>query len=287
MRILITGKKSYVGLSLQRWLSQWTDKYIVDTIDVRTDDWKNEDFSKYDVVCHVAALVHKKELPEMKEIYIKVNRDLTIEIAKKAKDEGIKQFIFMSSMAVYGVEGKIGEKVLITKDTIPNPNTFYGISKLEAENELINLEDKYFKVSIIRPPMVYGHRCPGNYSILRKIALITPIFPKVNNQRSMIYINNLSEFIRLLVNNQEAGIFFPQNSDYVSTSEMVQMIAESKGRKIYLSKALAIVIKLLARNSVLTNKVFGNLTYDTSIEMMYSNNSYCMFNLKESIYVES
>ncbi|MGI6706543.1 MAG: NAD-dependent epimerase/dehydratase family protein [Clostridia bacterium] len=191
-KILITGANSYIGTSFEKWVSKWADKYRVDSIDVKTDAWREKSFQEYDVVFHVAAIVHVKENDTNK--YFKVNRDLALDIAKKAKQEGVKQFIFLSTMGVYGAE--VGH---ITKDTEPRPKTPYAKSKYEAEKLLNELNDDSFKVATLRPPIVYGKDCRGNYPRLASMALKLPFFPDVKNERSMIYIDNLSEFIRLII----------------------------------------------------------------------------------------
>ena len=185
-KILITGKNSYIGNSLVRWLGYYHNRYSIDSISLKSDDWKKKKFSEYDVVLHVAGIAHIKETKENEGLYYKVNRDLTYEIAQKAKTEGVKQFIFLSSMSVYGImEG------VISADTPLKPNSAYGKSKLEGEKLIENLHDASFTVAILRPPMVYGNNCRGNYTKLAALALKTPVFPKVDNKRSMIYIDNL------------------------------------------------------------------------------------------------
>src|SRR5690625_3648275 len=214
--ILITGVNSYVGNQLDSWLKQWPEEYKVDKISLRDGTWKNKDFSNYASIVHVAGLVHKKETKENREKYYEINRDLTYELAKKAKEEKVKQFIFLSTMSVYGLtEG------IIDRDTPLEPKTHYGKSKLEAEKLLQRFSNDEFLVAIVRPPMIYGNGCPGNYQKLRKLALKTPIFPKIDNKRSMIYIDNLSEFLRILIDRTKQGIFCPQNKKYVNTSELV------------------------------------------------------------------
>ncbi|MFK3960827.1 NAD-dependent epimerase/dehydratase family protein [Guptibacillus hwajinpoensis] len=261
-KILITGKNSYVGQSLKRWLSYYPNGYSVDMISVRDDIWKEKDFTDYDVVFHVAAMVHKKEKPEMEGLYFNVNRDLPIEVAKKAKSAGVEQFIFMSTMAIYGEEGKVEQKVLITKETRPNPKSFYGKSKLEAEYELDKLSDDSFKLVILRPPMIYGPACPGNYAKLHTLAVKLPIFPLIDNYRSMLNIEKLCSYIKEYIDLKVEGIFFPQDDDYVSTSQLVKKIAEENGKKIYLSKLMGRLIKLFSKRIKLINKVFGNLIYE-------------------------
>lgn len=259
-RILITGENSYIGTSVEKWLKQYPDQYSVDTISVRGDSWKKKDFSRYDVVFHVAGIAHVSADPKKKDLYYKVNRDLTIEVAKKAKSSGVKQFIFMSSIIVYGDSTR--EKKVIDRNTVPKPTNFYGDSKLQAEKGIIPLEDENFKVVIIRPPMIYGKGSKGNYPKLAKAAKVLPVFPDVENQRSMLHIDNLSEFIKLIIDNEERGVFFPQNKEYVKTSEMVKLIAKVHGKNIILTDKFNWLLKLLSHYFKIIDKVFGNLVYD-------------------------
>lgn len=282
MKILITGKNSYIGMSFEKWLNQWPDVYQVDTICLINDNWENYDFSQYDVVFHVAGIVHQKEKPGMKNLYYSVNRDLAIEVAKKAKKSGVKQFIFMSSMAIYGQEGKIGENVTIDDATLCIPNSFYGSSKLEAENEINKLGDNNFSIAIIRAPMVYGPNCLGNYRSLRKFVKTIRILPDLKNQRSMIFINNLVEFIRLLIDHQDKGLFFPQNKEYVDTLNMAEIIAHFYGKKILKSKALGGLLRAGKNTFPMVNKIFGNLIYDKNLSQHYNWN-YCKVGFEESI----
>ena len=273
-RVLITGKNSYIGTSLENWLMREPDKYKVDTIDMKDGSWKEKDFSSYDVVFHVAAVVHQKEQPEMKQLYFKVNRDLAYETAQKAKQDGAEQFIFLSSMSVYGIENGI-----IDKSTPLNPNSAYGKSKIEAEELINKLQDDAFIVATLRPPMVYGKECRGNYPRLAGLALKTPVFPKVENKRSMIYIDNLSEFVKQLIDNKSGGLFFPQNAEYVNTSEMVSLIAEAHGKRIVMTKLFNPLLRLLNVSTV--NKVFGDLVYDMS--MSDYEFDYRVFGFRDSI----
>jgi len=278
-KILITGLNSYVGKSLEKWLAIYPDRHLVESVSLRDDSWKEKDFSRYDVVFHVAGIAHVSTDPNMEELYYKVNRDLTIETAEKAKAEGVKQFIFMSSIIVYG--DSTGDKRVIDKNTIPTPSNFYGNSKLQAEENIKPLESDKFKVVIIRPPMIYGNGSKGNYPKLAKAARKLPIFPDIENQRSMLHIDNLCEFIRLMIENEEQGLFFPQNREYVETSEMVELIAEVHGKKILLIKLFNPIIKFMAKKLGTINKVFGNLVYEKDLSKYKE--SYQIVDLRESI----
>ena len=272
--ILITGKNSYIGTSFENWLMREPDKYKVDTVDMKDGSWKENDFRQYDVVFHVAGIAHIKETSDNQDLYYKVNRDLAYETAQKAKEDGVEQFIFLSSMSVYGIENGV-----IDKGTPLKPNTAYGKSKIEAEGLINELQDDSFTVATLRPPMVYGKGCRGNYPRLAGLAPKTPIFPKVDNKRSMIYIDNLSEFVKQLVVNRSGGLFFPQNAEYVNTSEMVRLIAEEHGKGMVMTKLFNPLLRLLNLSTV--NKVFGDLVYDMSMSNYEIDYRVCGF--RESI----
>lgn len=282
-KILITGKNSYVGNKLAEWLQKDPEKYEVVKESVRDDKWKQIDFSVFDVVVHVAGIAHQDTKADQEQLYYKINTDLTIDIAKKAKDEGVKQFIFMSSIIVYGASSKIGETKIITKDTVPEPINFYGTSKLLAEKGILPLQSDSFNVVVIRPPMIYGKGSKGNYPLLAKFAKTVPIFPDIDNQRSMLHIDNLTEFIRVMIDNEEKGMFFPQNREYVKTSELVKIISQFKRKRLFTTKLFNPILKSMSKINLI-NKIFGNLTYDKSLSK-YSKADYQIVNLKESITI--
>lgn len=264
-KVLITGANSYIGTSFEKHLSKWPKKYTVEAVDMIDGSWREKDFSEFDTIYHVAGIAHSdsgKISQEKEKLYRSVNTDLTIETAKKAKSEGVKQFIFMSSAIIYGESAPIGKEKIITKDTKPCPANCYGDSKLQAEMGLKELDDENFKVVILRPPMIYGKGSKGNFPALEKFALKLPIFPSVKNERSMLYIGNLVEFVRLMIENDERGVFWPQNGEYSNTSSLVKMIADCKGKKILLIPGFGWALKLLSHFTGLVNKAFGNLVYE-------------------------
>lgn len=280
-RILITGKNSYVGQSFIHWINQSESDFYIDELDMRNELWEKNDFSSYDVVFHVAGIAHVSTNPNMEELYYKVNRDLTIDTAKKAKSDGVSQFIFMSSMIVYG-ENKL-ELSNITLDTKPEPTNFYGKSKLQAETEIRKMCDEHFKVVILRPPMIYGNRSKGNYQKLSTLAQKSLLFPDIENKRSMLHIDNLTEFLRLIIENEEFGYFFPQNKEYVKTSTMVKLISECNDKKIRLTKAFNFIIMPFIDRINLLNKVFGDLAYEQS--MSEYKEEYIIRNFEQSIKI--
>lgn len=282
-RILVTGKNSFIGNAFRDYLAQFPE-YMVDMVSVRDDTFKSMDFSQYDAIFHVAGIAHVdvgKVLAVQRELYYKVNTELTITLAQKAKAEGVRQFIFMSSAIVYGDSAPIGKKKVITKETLPSPANFYGDSKLKAEEGLRKLESNLFKVVILRPPVIYGKGCKGNYPVLVKFAKKLPVFPKVENRRSMLYVGNLVEFVRLMIANEESGIFWPCNREYSNTSRLVKMIAAAHGRKILLIPGCGWILKLLRHVSGAVDKAFGDFVYEKG--MGEYRMEYRKYSLKKSI----
>lgn len=282
-RILITGAGSYIGTSFEKYIKQF-DGYTVDTVDMIDGSWREKDFSGYDTVFHVAGLAHSdvgNVTDEVKARYYEVNTSLTVQTAIKAKNEGVGQFIFMSSAIVYGDSAGIGRDKQITRDTPVNPANFYGDSKVQAEKGIVQFMDENFKVVILRPPMIYGPNSKGNYPILSKLARKLPFFPDVENKRSMLYIENLCEFVRLMIENEENGIFWPQNAEYSKTSEMVELIAKAHNKKLVLVKGFGWALKILSKVTGLVNKAFGNMSYD--MEMSEYKEEYRKVSLEDSI----
>lgn len=284
-KILVTGANSYIGTSFENYINEnFAGRYSVDTVDMIDGSWREKSFAGYDSVFHVAGIAHSdngKISEEQKKLYYQVNTDLTIETAEKAKADGAKQFIFMSSAIVYGDSAPIGKSKVITRDTPLSPANAYGDSKVQAEKGILPLNDAYFKVVVLRPPMIYGKGSKGNYPQLSKFAQKLPFFPNVQNERSMLYIENLTEFVRLMVENEESGVFFPQNARYSGTSQIVSEIAKAHGRRIRLVKGFTWALKLMSHITGLVNKAFGNLSYDMSLSEYKEN--YRVLGLKDSI----
>lgn len=254
-RVLITGANSYVGTNVEKWLMKEPDKFYVETLDMKDPNWKQFDFSGFDVVFHVAGIVHIKETKKNKSLYFEINSDLAVETAKTAKNAKVKQFIFMSSMSVFGKN-----KGCINKQTSITPISAYGKSKYLAENAIKKISDDSFKVAIVRPPMIYGANCAGNYRKLRKFIKMTPIFPYIKNKRSFLFINNLCYFIKELIDKEADGYFHPYNKDNVSTTQLVHEIIKYLEKRVYLSKSFAIVLKFIPFNFV--KKITNDLYYD-------------------------
>ena len=234
-RVLITGAGSFVGTNIEKWLLRVPGEFEVDTVDTMNDAWKQVDYTKYDSVFHVAGIAHVDPKPEMAPLYYKVNRDLAIEVAKWAKEHGVKQFIYMSSGIVYHASKSLKGSVK-TLETVPQPNDFYGDSKLQAEKGLRELKCDTFRVCILRPPMIYGPGNKGNLPRLGWLATKLPVFPAWHNKRSMLYVGNLAEFVRQIILREMSGTFFPQNAELADTVEIVRHFAAEHGHRIWISR---------------------------------------------------
>ncbi len=278
-RVLITGAGSYIGTKVQHWLEQSPDMFEVEAIDTIDNHWKQADFSKYDVVYNVAGIAHVKAAKGEGPLYYAINKDMVIEIAKAAKAAGVKQFIHMSSMIVYK-EVKTLEGKQIHKDTKPAPNGFYGDSKLQGELGIQALADDSFRVCIMRPPMIYGPGCRGNFPRLVWLATKTPVFPAWHNKRSMLYIDNLCEFVKQLIINEVDGIVYPQNAEYADTVEIIRYYAKANGKKIWITKLFNPLIWMFGDHVRALGKMFSNSTYD--MEMSKYPFDYHVVSLKDS-----
>ncbi len=288
-KVLITGADSYIGTSFEIYAKQnYTGKFAIDTVDMIDGSWRKKDFSSYDIVFHVAGIAHAdigKVTKEDKERYYSINTNLSIETCKKARDEGVKQFVFMSSAIIYGDAAPYGKQKRITKDTKPHPSNFYGDSKWRADKGVRKLADENYVVTVLRPPMIYGKGSKGNDPILAKMAKKLLVFPDIKNERSMLYIENLCEFLCQIMLLGKGGIFWPQNAEYTRTSEIVKLIAKVNGHNIKVAKtwnwAVALARLIPGKPRRLIDKAFGNLVYD--IEMSQYSFDYQLIDMGKSI----
>ncbi len=282
MKVLITGAHGYIATHLKWHFDKFSSAGEKTTLlDLRAVQWKDEDFSAYDTVIHCAALVHKDDTRYSLQDYMDVNTHLTRELAEKAKAEGIPYFVFFSTEGVYGTTGSFYEPVILTKAREPKPIKKYEISKYEAEKELQKLEDESFRLAIIRPPFVYGKGCPGNYSRLRNIVLKYGLVPKIENRKSMIYIENLCEFVYQICKRREAGKFLPQDLPYRCTADMCRLIAKYNGKRLMETSLFNPLIKL-ASNWIRSIRVsFGSEYY--SAKESETGFAYSLIGFEESI----
>ena len=277
--ILITGAGSYVGECVRKYMLAHGE-YQIDAVDTMGDNWKKADYGLYDAVFHVAGIAHVNADPKMEPLYYKVNRDLTIEVAKHAKAAGVKQFVFMSSQIVFHESQSLKTEVL-TADTKENPNGFYGDSKLQAEKGLHELECDSFKVCILRPPMIYGPNSKGNFPRLAKLATKVPVFPCWHNKRSMLYIDNLAEFVKQAVERQLCGTFYPQNRELADTVEIIRYFATAAGHNVWITRLLNPLVWLGSFILQPINKMFATYYYDP--KMSVADFDYQLVSFEESL----
>lgn len=274
--VLILGKNSYIGNKLKIYLNKF-ENYNVEIKSIRDDSWVKDNYKDYDIIFFVAGIAHRKETKENIQLYYDVNTKLAVNIAKKAREECVKHFIYISSMSVYGLTTGI-----VTNKTKISPNSHYGMSKAMAEQQLWEMCNDRFLVSIVRPPMVFGYNCKGNYQKLRMYALHIGIFPKYKNFRSMIYIDNLCSVLRAIMHNEQSGVYCPQNYEYLTTYNIVELISIIHGRPCFLFPiADGIFTKIINKHNIL-KKVFGTLLYDKNINVpkewiINLNNKDCIF----------
>lgn len=266
-KILITGSGSYVGESVRRYILSTSSDFQIDAVDTMGDNWKKTDYSQYDVVYHVAGIAHVNADPKMESLYYKVNRDLTIEVAKHAKAAGVKQFIFMSSQIVFH-ESQSLKTEMLTADTKENPNGFYGDSKLQAELGIKPLEGENFKVCILRPCMIYGPNAKGNFPRLVKLATKVPVFPCWHNKRSMLYIDNLAEFVKQAILRELSGTYYPQNRELADTVEIIRFFAKANGHKVWITRLLNPFVRIGSFFLQPINKMFATYYYDPEMSKM-------------------
>lgn len=280
-KILVIGKNGYVSTSFQKYMQKFED-YQVDAITARNDAWREYDFSTYDAVFNTTGLAHNDARMGTREQFMALNAVLPVELAQKAKAEGVKVFINMSSMIIYGEMSELGKLELIDDKTVPVPAGIYGESKLAGEKGLMGLADVYFNVAIIRSPLVYGEKAVDNFAKLVNFAKRYPLFPDLENCRSMIYSDNLCELVRLIVDNSQGGLYYPQQEVYIGTSKLVKDIAKVAGNGLIETSLFNPFIRILSHKMIVFRKVFGNLAYDHNVSNAFDG-KYRVVSYEESI----
>lgn len=260
-KVLIVGSGSYIGTSFANDCKDVFDICVLDS----TKELTVSDYVGFDSVLHVAGIAHVSKKKSMRDLYYKVNRDLAIHSAELAKQAGVKQFIFMSSMIIFGGDNRVGSTKLIDKDTKPNPVDFYGDSKLQADLAIQKMNCDTFKTLIIRTPMVYGPGCKGNYPRLQKLAIKTPILPKLENQRTVIEIHNLTKFFQKYMENGTSGVLYPRDEKPFVTYKVMVDARTSVGKKTHLTKIFNPLIIFFSLFFVAFRKMFGSKIYSNDL----------------------
>lgn len=285
-KILILGANSYIGTSFENYIYQkYPEDYEIHTISLHGDTWRNENWSSYDSILNVTGKAHadiSKLSEEQKQEYYAINCDLAVETAKKAIEDGAAQYIYLSSIIIYGDSSNSRIPVRITTDTKPTPSNFYGDSKWQAEQKLQELfraaekTTRHTRLVLLRLPMIYGPGCKGNYKTLVKLAQKLPLFPTYHNERSVLHIDQLAEYLRNLVERGENGLFLPQDDTCRSTPDMVFELAEAAGRRMYhaawMNPFVRLAFYLPGKPGRLARKAFGTLVIDHELSKSSQSN---------------
>ena len=283
-KVMLVGVGGYIGGKFTEYINKNYPDWQVDAVDSMNRKWADADFTGYDAVYNVSGLAHANARQGTEEQYYAVNGQLPIDVATKAKSEGVPMFVQMSSMVVYGDMSELGEAKNIIEDTVPEEPTIYGKSKMMAERGLYKLVDENFQVAIMRPPLIYSEYARDNFPRLVNFAKTMPIFPKLKNQQSMVYVDNLCELIHLIIENNKGGIYYPQQECYIETSKIVKDIADAVGNKMWQTKIFNPFLKLFSKWKKLAfiHKAFGSITYDMSISNHFEG-KYRVVSYEESI----
>lgn len=261
MKVAITGSSGFVGKNLVDWLKSKDHEVIL--FDRKSSDFKSQ-LIDVDAVVHTAALVHKFDPPPYEE-YFRSNVQLSLEIAKAAEEMGVKKFIFLSTIKVFGEE----REEAISESTPLEPMDSYSKSKLEAERKLSEFYGtKNGHLIILRPPLIYGPGVKANLKAL--ISLISTSLPlpfkHKANKRSLIYVKNLTDLIENVITNENIKSDDFLVSDYsVSLFELVTQIKETIGSRTFVFRLPLFVIKCIFIFSFQKKKfhrLFGSLYVD-------------------------
>ncbi|MDD3506175.1 MAG: NAD-dependent epimerase/dehydratase family protein [Sulfurimonas sp.] len=258
-RLLITGSNGFVGTY---FMDNYKNKYKIQKFSFINDDFNTLNCSEVDVVFHLSALVHQMGGASIEE-YEKVNVTQTLELAKRAKESGVKQFVFMSTVKVYGEE----TDDVYTENSGCYPEDEYGKSKLKAEQELLKLESEDFIVSIIRTPIVYGFGVKANIKNLVNLVKKVPVLPfgDIENRRSMVYIGNLCHLVDVVIEQEKSGVFLASDNEPLSTTRLIELIAKNINKKIYLIKVPFFDRLLKFLKPSFHKRLYGSLEIDNTL----------------------
>lgn len=283
-KVMLIGIGGYIGGKFTEYINKNYPDWQIDAVDSMNRKWEDCDFHGYDAVYNVSGLAHANARHGSEELYYEVNGQLPIDVATKAKAEGVPMFVQMSSQIVYGDMSGLGEEKIISADTIPAEPTIYGKSKMMAERGLQNLADEKFQVAIMRPPLIYSEFARDNFPRLVNFAKRMPIFPKLRNKQSMVYVDNLCELIKLIIENNKGGIYYPQQECYIETSKIVADIAKAVGNKMWLTCLFNPALRLLSKlpKFEFIHKAFGSIAYDMKMSNHFDG-KYRVVSYEESI----
>jgi nucleoside-diphosphate-sugar epimerase len=258
--VLVTGSTGFIGTCFV----ENNKIFNISEVDLITISVDKIDFSKITTVLHLAGLVHQMK-GAADDQYFKVNRDLAFEVAKVAKANKVEQFVLMSTAKVFGE--LTTEKHEWNENSECNPQDTYGKSKYEAEQLVKGLEDKSFKVAIVRSPLVYGPGVKANMLNLVKLVDRFPVLPfgGINNLRSMVYVGNLVALLNHIIENQVSGIYIAGDRSPISTMDLAELISKALGKKRILIQFPKFVLNIANWfKPTYVYRLFGSIVLDNS-----------------------
>lgn len=258
--ILITGASGFVGLHA---IQVFRKKYNVDTISLKGKNPEEIELNKYEVILHLAGIAHQTKKISSGE-YESANHKLPVQLAKKANEQGVGHFIFISTVKVYGENSEQA----LNENSKCTPVDAYGQSKLNAEKDLLSMNSDSFIVSVIRPALIYGKGVKGNLAKLVNLIRAVPVipFPLIHNKRSLVYVENLLAMVDKIIEKRIPGIFLACDVNDISTTQLISAFAaELKKKPVF------IPIPAFTKNLIRQffpykyDRLFGSFVVDSSV----------------------
>jgi UDP-glucose 4-epimerase len=259
--ILVTGASGFVGTA---FLKRYANAFNIKPVCLIQTKVEELDFTGVDAVLHLAALVHQMK-PVPNSEYFRINTELTQKVAERARQCGVKHFVFYSTVKVFGVDGLLWDhKTVFTPESECHPSDAYGQSKLAAEAILQKLNTPDFQVAVVRPPLIYGEGVKGNLEALMKLINLSPVLPLgyFRNRRTMVALTNLLAETAEILQTGATGVFIPTDENPISTGELVQELARAMGKKVLLLPVPQLLVRLFARvKPAFAVRLFGSLQF--------------------------